>query len=145
MQLTLKLKGATSPGLVWLEAQRGIVLSPAAPLLLLPQGHHALTAEVQSIVSSSGKQQPTGEHRKCCDGFLADLGLVLSQAASFQPTGMTPLQQLMHGPTDTMVRMQAIKLVLTMVLAVLFIVSCSDTASYFSGRLKETFVKTGVS
>ncbi len=104
-QLILRLKGATAPGLVWLEAQRGVVLSPAAPLLLLPPGHHALTAEVQRIVSSSGKQQPSGDQRKCCEGFLADLGLVLSHAAPLQPMGMTPLQQLMHGPPDTPVRL----------------------------------------
>ncbi|CAL8467674.1 g7212 [Coccomyxa elongata] len=100
-QLVLRLKGATAPGLVWLEAQRGVVLSPAAPLLLLPPGHHALTAEVQRIVSSSGKQQPSGDQRKCCEGFLADLGLVLSHAAPLQPMGLAPLQQLMRGPSDT--------------------------------------------
>ena len=121
VQLTLRLKGAMPPGLVWLEAQRGVVLSPAAPLLLLPPGHHALTAEVQRIVSSSGKQQPTGDQRKCCDGFLADLGLVLSQAASLQPMGMTPLQQLMHGATATLVRMQALELIPATLLATMSI------------------------
>ena len=99
--MTLRLSGAAAPGLVWLEVQRGVMLSSAVPLLVLPAGHDDLAAEVLRIVSSPAKQEaPAESQSRCCDGFLADLGLVLSQtAASPGPSGNAweqPPQQLTH-------------------------------------------------
>ncbi len=97
--LSLRLRGPAAPGLVWLETQHGVMLSPATPLLILPAGLHDLAADVLRIVSSPAKQEaPADSQRKCCDGFLADLGLVISQAVALPgPAGSTlehPAEQL---------------------------------------------------
>lgn len=88
--LTMRLTGEAPAGLIWLEAQCGPVLSAAQPLLVLPEGHHALAEEVLRIVSGPAKreQHPEAELHRCCDGFLADLGLVVREAvAAAAPAG----------------------------------------------------------
>ncbi|EIE24648.1 hypothetical protein COCSUDRAFT_65460 [Coccomyxa subellipsoidea C-169] len=97
--LSLRLRGPAAPGLVWVETQHGVMLSPATPLLILPAGLHDLAADVLRIVSSPAKQEASADsQRKCCDGFLADLGLVISQAGALPgPAGSTlehPAEQL---------------------------------------------------
>lgn len=96
---SVALRGRLAPGLIWLEAQRAGLLGSAAPLLVLPPGQHALAAEVQRIISSAPDQatqqeragpaahgSPGSRHagaaaadacNSCCEGFLADLGLVV--------------------------------------------------------------------
>ncbi len=94
-ELRLRVHSA-KPGLLWLEAQRGAVLSSPCPVILLPAGHDKLAAEVVRLVSRPAElarhagQAPekanlaarryyeecswSNEH---CNDFLADLGLVL--------------------------------------------------------------------
>ena len=87
----------TRPGLLWLEAQRDGLLSTARPIVMLPAGHANLASEVAHLVSQPAELAPhasqsaenesgsRGQCRDqtlseaCCDDFLADLGLVLSQ------------------------------------------------------------------
>ena len=88
---------ASKPGLLWLEAHRGALLSTARPVIMLPAGHPNLAAEVARLVSQPSELAHHARHsspsesdtrRHCgdgswsdmgCDDFLADLGLVLSQ------------------------------------------------------------------
>jgi len=88
---------ASKPGLLWLEAHRGALLSTARPVIMLPAGHVNLAAEVARLVSQPAELARHASHsppsesdsrRHCgegswgemgCDDFLADLGLVLSQ------------------------------------------------------------------
>ncbi len=97
-QTELRLRVQSSkPGLLWLEAQRDGLLSTARPVVLLPAGHAKLAAEVahlvsqpaelerhasQSVQKDSSSRWHCGDEslsEACCDDFLADLGLVLSQ------------------------------------------------------------------
>ena len=96
-ELRLRVHSA-KPGLLWLEAQRGAVLSSPCPVILLPAGHDKLAAEVVRLVSRPAElarhagQAPgpaeLASRRYCegcswsderCSDFLADLGLVLSK------------------------------------------------------------------
>ena len=96
-ELRLRVHSA-KPGLLWLEAQRGAVLSSPCPVILLPVGHDKLAAEVVRLVSRpaelarhAGQAPEPAElatRRYCegcswsderCNDFLADLGLVLSK------------------------------------------------------------------
>lgn len=95
-ELRLRVNGA-GPGLLWLEAERGAILSSASPVILLPGGHANLAAEVARLVnqpaelaslanqsssteSSSGRRpQDCSWSKQYCNDFLADLGLVLSE------------------------------------------------------------------
>lgn len=96
-ELRLRVHSA-KPGLLWLEAQRGAVLSRPCPVILLPAGHDKLAAEVVRLVSRpaelarhAGQAPGPAElaNRRYCEGcswsdercndFLADLGLVLSK------------------------------------------------------------------
>ena len=94
-ELRLRVQ-STKPGLLWLEAQQDSLLSTARPIVLLPVGHPKLAAEVAHLVSQPAElerhasQSQGGSSSKrhcgdqssseaCCDDFLADLGLVLSQ------------------------------------------------------------------
>lgn len=104
-QLKLRLTGALKPGLIWLEVQSGIIMSAARPLLVLPKGKDALAAEVTRItsryiaalhgsgecdraaVSAAESQEEvaaafTSTDCNCCEGFVADLGLVVSRVAA---------------------------------------------------------------
>lgn len=98
-QTELRLRVHTAkPGLLWLEAQRGAVLSTPCPIILLPAGHDKLAAEVVRLVSRPAElarhagQAPKPANwaaRRYCEGcswsnercndFLADLGLVVSK------------------------------------------------------------------
>ena len=95
-EMRLRLHGV-KPGLLWLEAQKGSLLSGACPVIVLPAGHVNLAAEVARLVSqpeevarhaaqllwSAAGGRRDHEDRmhidECCDSFLADLGLVLQQ------------------------------------------------------------------
>ena len=95
-ELRLRVR-STKPGLLWLEVQKDALLSTARPIVLLPAGHSNLAAEVANLVSqpaelerhaslSAQKESNSRRHcgdlswsEACCDDFLADLGLVLSQ------------------------------------------------------------------
>jgi hypothetical protein len=104
-QLSVRVSGALRPGLIWVEAQQGVVMAVARPLLVLPKGEHTLAAEVGRITSScrwpcdaeacgigaeEGAHEPglgraamsgAEQEQDSCDGFIADLGLVVGNAA----------------------------------------------------------------
>ena len=95
-EMRLRLHGV-KPGLLWLEAQKGSLLSGACPVVVLPAGHANLAAEVACLVSqpeevarhaaqlslsaagSSRDRENRMHSDECCDSFLADLGLVLQR------------------------------------------------------------------
>lgn len=55
-RLRARLPASVPAGLVWLEAERGPLLGAPRPLLLLPEGCHALAAEVQRMLTGGSRQ-----------------------------------------------------------------------------------------
>jgi len=53
-RLCARLPAEQPAGLVWLEAERGPLLSAPRPLLLLPPGCQALAAELQALLAGAG-------------------------------------------------------------------------------------------
>lgn len=70
-ELTIQLPSGSPPGLAWLEVQRGALLSPAQPVLLVPDA--GLAAEAQSLLAP---QCSTTAHSPA-QALLVDLGLAL--------------------------------------------------------------------
>lgn len=69
--LRVRLPREQAPGLIWLEAERGALLSAPRPLLLLPGGCQALAAELEALLadartaSSHGWQGRTARAAPC--------------------------------------------------------------------------------
>lgn len=75
--LSVQLPNSAAPGLVWLEVQRGALLSPACPLIVLPDAQ--LAAETQQVLAALANKAylllrpgDSGQH-----AALVDMGLVL--------------------------------------------------------------------
>jgi hypothetical protein len=58
-RLRARLPVEQPAGLVWLEAERGPLLSAPRPLLLLPPGCQALAAELQALLAGAGAPAST--------------------------------------------------------------------------------------
>lgn len=59
-RLRVRLPAEQPAGLVWLEAQRGPLLSAARPALLLPPGCQALAGELGRLLADGGALGASG-------------------------------------------------------------------------------------